>query len=155
VVEIHLRRPAPWRRALAWLLDGLPFALATAGLVAWVLSQTEPKGVRAASADAVLDLLAAHAGLVLPLAGVVGLAAFSYATLAHALAGATLGKWAVRIRVVGPDGARPSLPRSAIRSALSGVSLALLGLGFLLALFAPSGRGLHDLVARTWVVEVP
>jgi uncharacterized RDD family membrane protein YckC len=34
-------------------------------------------------------------------------------------------------------------------------SAACLGLGFLLALFTRTGRALHDLVARTWVVKAP
>ena len=154
-IEVHLRRPAPWRRALAWLLDGVPFALASAGLGAWVLSLAEPGRARPASAEGVVDLLASHASLLPPLAGVLAVALFTYATLAHALAGATFGKWVAGIRVVGPDGARPSLARSATRSALSAVSLGLLGLGFLVALFDRTGRALHDLVARTWVVEAP
>ena len=93
--------------------------------------------------------------IVLSVAAGVVVALAVYATLAHALAGATLGKRLLRLRVVGPDGARPTLARSAARSALAVVSAAALGLGFLLALFAPRGRALHDLVARTWVVAQP
>ncbi len=78
-----------------------------------------------------------------------------YATLAHALAGATLGKRLFGLRVIGPDGAAPSPARSAARSALAIVSAGLVGLGFLLALFNRSGRTLHDLIARTWVVKAP
>ncbi len=69
--------------------------------------------------------------------------------------GQTLGKRLLGLRIVATDGGRPSLLRCAIRSALSLVSLGLLGLGFLLALFNRSGRSLHDLLAGTWVVEAP
>jgi uncharacterized RDD family membrane protein YckC len=47
------------------------------------------------------------------------------------------------------------MARSAARSALAALSVAALGLGVLLAFFTRSGRALHDLLARTWVVEAP
>jgi uncharacterized RDD family membrane protein YckC len=78
-----------------------------------------------------------------------------YTTLAHALGGATLGKALLRLRVIGPDGGPPSPARSAVRSVLALVSAGLLGLGLLVALFTRSGRGLHDFLARTWVVKAP
>jgi len=149
-VEIHVRRAPTWRRAVAWLVDGAPFAAAVAALVSWLGGQAAG---RQPGAPAALDLLLADGTVALSLAGVLALALFTYGTLAHALGGATLGKLLLGIRVVGPDGARPSLTRSAVRSAASVVSAGLLGLGFLLALFTRTGRSLHDLVARTWVVE--
>ena len=79
-----------------------------------------------------------------------------YQILAHALAGATLGKRLLGLRVVGPDGRRPGLGRSADPGRRWRPSRSsLLGLGVLLALFTRSGRALHDLLARTWVVEAP
>jgi uncharacterized RDD family membrane protein YckC len=130
-----LRRGGSGRRVLAWLVDGVPFGLAAVGLVAWL------------GAD---DLR-----LVLQLLAVVGLASFAYQTLAHALGGATLGKLLFRLRVVGPDGQRPSPGRSALRAGLAVAGVAALGIGPLLALFTLSGRSLHDLVARTTVVDAP
>ena len=129
------RRAASLPRVLAWLVDGLPFALAAAGLV-WGLSATAP-------------------ALVAQLLAVVALASFAYQTLAHALLGATLGKRLLHLRVVGPDGQRPGPGRSAWRAAAALLGVALLGVGPLLALFTLSGRGLHDLVAGTTVVVAP
>lgn len=154
--EIRLGRPATWRRVLAWAIDAGPFA----GGVAYFgksLLATASAGLPAPAVglDGLLDLLARESDIVLPLAALLALSLAVYATLAHALAGATLGKWVLGLRVVGPDGRRPSLARSAARAALAGVSVALLGLGFLLALFTRSGRSLHDLLARTWVVVAP
>lgn len=155
-LEIHLRRAEPWRRAAAGALDAAPFVAGGIALERWL--------VRAASAglpapttglDGLLDLVARERIVVLSVAAVVVLALGVYATLAHALAGATLGKRLFGLRVVGPDGSRPSLSRSAVRSALTLLSAALLGLGVLLALFTRSGRALHDLLARTWVVRAP
>jgi uncharacterized RDD family membrane protein YckC len=122
-------------RVLAWLIDGLPFALMT-GAIAAGLGATEP-------------------ALLAPLAAVAALASFTYQTLAHWLAGATLGKRLLGLQVLGPDGARPGLGRSALRAAVAVLGVAALGAGPLLALFTRSGRALHDLVADTAVVEAP
>jgi len=154
-VEIHVRRPAPWRRAAAWAVDLLPFATACAALVSWLAGQAAAVRPSSGGMEGVLDLLAREQVTAASIAGALFLALFSYGTLAHALGGTTLGKWLFHLKVVGPDGARPSLTRSAVRSALAGLSFALLGLGFLLALFTRSGRAMHDLLARTWVVEAP
>jgi len=151
--EVHLRRPATWRRAGAWAIDAGPLL---AGVVYLGVSLLAPTGSGvAAGLDGLLDLLAREKDVVLSLVALLALALAVYATLAHALAGATLGKWILGLRVVGPGGRRPSLARSAVRSGLAAASFALLGLGFLLALFTRSGRALHDLLARTWVVEAP
>jgi resuscitation-promoting factor RpfA len=133
VIELH--RGDATRRVLAWLVDGLPFVLTTGAVAAW-LGATEP-------------------GLLAPLAAVAGLASFTYQTLATWLAGATVGKRLTGLRVVGPDGARPGLGRSALRSAVAVLGVAALGAGPLTALFTRSGRALHDLVADTAVVEAP
>jgi len=130
-----LRRGSSGRRALAWLVDGVPFGFLAVGLLAWL------------GAD---DLR-----LVLQLLAVVGLASFAYQTLAHGLAGATLGKRLVGLRVVGSDGRRPGPGRSALRALVAVAGVAALGIGPLLALFTLSGRALHDLVAGTTVVDSP
>lgn len=149
-VEVHLRRAPPSRRAIAWAIDCLPFG----ALLGWGLSALLP-GDAAASPWGLAGRLAEDTGLVTQLAAGVLILFLVYQTLCHALAGATLGKWIAGVRVAGPDGHRPSFGRSALRAALSVASVALLGLGLLLALFTVSGRALHDLVARTWVVEAP
>jgi resuscitation-promoting factor RpfA len=155
-LEIRLRRPASWRRVAAGAVDALPFAAAGLALARSLLREAAaglpapPTGL-----DGLLDVVSRDRVIVLSVVATVTLALVVYATLAHALAGATLGKWVLGLRLVGPDGRRPSLARSAWRAALAVVSGALLGLGFHLALFTRSGRALHDLAARTWVVEAP
>jgi uncharacterized RDD family membrane protein YckC len=131
---IELRRASSRRRAAAWALDGLPFALVAAGLAGW---------------------LGFEPGMLLPALTAVALAGFVYQLLCHWLLGATFGQRSRGMRVVGPDGARPGLGRSARRAAVSVLGVALLGVGPLLALFTRTGRGLHDLAAGTAVVEAP
>lgn len=155
-LEIHLRRPETWRRAAAGAIDVVPFAAWGIALARWLVrAASVGLPAPATGLDGFLDLLARERVIVLSVAAAVALALAVYATLAHALAGATLGKRLLGLRVVGPDGARPTLARSVVRTALVGLSAALLGLGVLLALFTRSGRALHDLLARTWVVEAP
>ena len=133
--DLTLRRAGSLRRAGAWLIDGLPFGLAAAGLI-WGLGANDP-------------------ALVAQLLAVVALAAFAYQTLAHALLGATVGKRLLGLQVVGLDGQRPGPGRSALRALLAVAGVAFLGVGPLLALFTLSGRGLHDLLAGTTVVVAP
>jgi uncharacterized RDD family membrane protein YckC len=113
------------------------------------------RGGPPASVEEVIDLVLAERVISLSIAAAVAIALATYTTLAHALGGATLGKRLVGISVVGPDGGPPSPARSAIRTILALVSAGLLGLGFVLALFTRTGRALHDLLARTWVVKAP
>jgi uncharacterized RDD family membrane protein YckC len=132
---VVVRRGGSGRRLLAWLVDGVPFGLAAFGLLAWLGTDDWR--------------------LVAQALTVVGLASFAHQTLAHGLLGATLGKRLVGLRVVGPDGRRPSPGRSALRAAVAVAGVAALGVGPLLALFTLSGRALHDLVAGTTVVDAP
>ena len=155
-LEVHVARAEPWRRAVAWVVDGAPF-LGAGGALAFVLLREAAAGrnLPLRGVEDLLEVAARERGIALSVAAAVALALATYATLAHALGGATLGKRLVGIRVVGPDGAPPSPARSAIRSVLAVASAAFLGLGFLLALFTRTGRALHDLLARTWVVKAP
>lgn len=90
-----------------------------------------------------------------PLVAFLLLVKLSYFSAFTALGGQTIGKMAARIRVVGADD-RPVDAALAMRRTLAGVvSAALLGLGFLPALFGSDRRALHDRVARTRVIALP
>ncbi len=67
--------------------------------------------------------------------------------------GKSLGKMLTGLRIVKADGNPPSLSSLLIRH-LVGYPLTIItvGLGFLLAVFNPKGRALHDLLAGTVVV---
>jgi uncharacterized RDD family membrane protein YckC len=132
---IELRRGGSVRRATAWAVDAVPFALATMAIASLLGATSFP--------------------LLAPLAAVAALASFTYQTLSHWLSGATLGKRLVGLRVVGPDGRPPGPGRSALRSAVAVAGVGLLGVGPLLALFTRSGRAPHDWVAGTSVVDAP
>ena len=73
---------------------------------------------------------------------------FAYLAGSVALAGRTIGKGLVGLRVQAPDGAKPSAPRAAVRAIAFPFSF-VLGLGFVPAVLGRRRRALHDLVAGT------
>lgn len=73
------------------------------------------------------------------------------------LTGLTAGKWATGLRIRRSNGRPIGIGRAFFRHFVGyPVSFLTLGLGFLIASFTASGRGLHDFIADTIVVrEVP
>ena len=78
-----------------------------------------------------------------------------YFVLLEGLAGATLGKWVVGLKVVRREGGKPGLGRSAVRNLLRLVDglPALSILGIILILRSPEGARFGDRVASTRVVR--
>ena len=130
-------------RAIAFALDAAILnvaALLTAAVVLLAFSVvTIPEE---------LETVAAVAGTTLYLAWIVG-----YFVTFWATTGQTPGNRAMRIRVVAQSGGRLR-PRVALVR-FAGLTLAALPLfaGFLLILVDERRRGLHDVLARTLVVE--
>ena len=79
-----------------------------------------------------------------------------YMILLEGLLGATVGKWIVGLRVIGTDGHRPGLWKSAVRNALRVVdSLPTLNiLGVILILRSAERARFGDRVAGTRVIQV-
>jgi uncharacterized RDD family membrane protein YckC len=77
--------------------------------------------------------------------------AAAYWTTLHMVAGQTLGKNLVGIRVVGTDGALLTFGPSFLRYLASGLSLATFGFGYLMAALRRDKRALHDLIAGSRV----
>lgn len=70
------------------------------------------------------------------------------------LTGLTLGKWATGLRIERNDGGEIGIGRAFLRHFVGyPISLALFGLGFLMAAVSVHGRGLHDMIAGTIVVR--
>ncbi len=77
----------------------------------------------------------------------------AYTTILHAAFGQTIGKLAVGIRVVADDGEPPRFGAALLRYIGYYVSLATLGVGYLMAGLRSDKRALHDLLAGTRVVR--
>jgi uncharacterized RDD family membrane protein YckC len=91
----------------------------------------------------------------LPLAAFLGMVKVAYFCAFTLVGGQTIGKMAVRIRVVGDDGAELDPARAIGRTLAGACSLLAAGLGFLPVLLADDRRGVHDRVARTRVIALP
>jgi uncharacterized RDD family membrane protein YckC len=88
-----------------------------------------------------------------PMIAFLGLLKLSYFGAFTAACGQTIGKMAMRIRVVGDDA--PLDPgRAARRTLVSAVSVLAVGTGFIPALVDPDRRALHDRLAGTRVVTI-
>jgi len=79
----------------------------------------------------------------------------AYSVVLHALAGQTMGKLLAGIRVVTVGGDRVPAGTALLRYLAYYVSLAPLGLGFLMAALRSDRRALHDLLAGTRVERLP
>ena len=153
-IEIHLRRGPTWRRLASWAVDAALLGLVVAPVVWLVVAAAGPAAtVAQTDIDSLVALAVRLERFLVPTLIFAALAAAVYSGLSVALMGATPGKMLLRLKVVGRDGRQPSPRRAAARAALSVLSVALLGLGCLLALFSRSGRALHDFLCGTYVVE--
>ena len=68
---------------------------------------------------------------------------------------ATPGKLALGIRVTDIGGQRPNFKKAALRNLGKFISFALLGIGFLMIAFTKNKQGIHDLLAKAWVIKKP
>ncbi len=70
------------------------------------------------------------------------------------LTGKTLGKWTTGLRIERTDGSVPGIGWALLRHFVGyPVSLFFMGVGFLMAIFVPNGRALHDFMAGTVVIR--
>ncbi len=105
--------------------------------------------------DYVLDGLVLERQLGLILLALAVAIGGAYATVAHALGGATFGKRLFGLRVVGPGGAPVALSQSFARTLVACLTGAPAGLGFAFALFDRQHAALHDRLVGTRVVRHP
>jgi uncharacterized RDD family membrane protein YckC len=127
---------------VAFAIDLLVFALVQSsfGLLAGMLAGSGGDGTTPVHASAPLFTLLFTA---------------AYTIVLHAVAGQTIGKSVVGIRVVGVDGAPLTVGAALLRYLAYYLSLLPLGLGYLMAALRRDKRGLHDLIAATRVERLP
>jgi uncharacterized RDD family membrane protein YckC len=76
-----------------------------------------------------------------------------YFTTLHTIWGATIGKRAMRIKVIDADGNPPSFPRALLRFFGCFLSAAPILCGFFMAGFTQNKQALHDYIAGTRVIR--
>ena len=134
-------RPRPagfWIRAFAALVAlGVFFAVKTS--LAWLAVR-----VLRVDVDGALGLRGA-------LFACTALFVALYVVVLHAIAGQTIGKLVMRVRVVDADGSPLAFGTSLLRFFAYLASLMPFGLGFVMAGLRADRRALHDLVAGTRV----
>ncbi len=75
----------------------------------------------------------------------------AYTTVLHCLAGQTIGKMLVGVRVVAGDDGPPPFGAALLRFVAYFASAAPFTFGFVMAGLRRDKRALHDLIAGTWV----
>ena len=167
-IRLPLHYAGRRRRFFAFLIDFIVIGVVS-GLAALILGEFgvgvdlfDPEN--AERGDVLLDTAA-------PITGWGAAFAFAYFFLMTAWRGATIGKLTLGLRVVNAEGRRPGLGPLAVREivarALAAIAVAALGPGvgetvgsaivlitIILILFEQRRQGVHDRVARTYVVLV-
>jgi uncharacterized RDD family membrane protein YckC len=137
-----------FRRGLALLVDFFIVALLAAVMSA--LAFLGYKVGLAAHQRAISELTLMPLFTLLTAAGTF--LAMSYFVLFHGMEGKTIGKWCLKLRVVGADNERIGYRRACLRW-IATVALAPLLLSFLWVFWNREKRAWHDYLARTWVVR--
>lgn len=149
-VQNNIRYGGLWRRLLALSIDGLLFCglfFPTTKIVkgVWLMNSSDHRWVK---------------GLFItdPLCLVFLLVMFSYFMLLEGLAGMTVGKWIMGLRVIAAgDGGRPGLPRGFLRNLLRVVdglpALNILGIVLILRSKQRARFGDHYAGTRVWNVR--
>lgn len=154
-VEVHQTRyPGFIKRAVADMVDSLVLDLAVVFLAAVFLGAFYWVGVLThaitdVNADSFFKVLDSNwiLALVVFLRGALSL---FYYTWGHFRYGTTPGKWIFKIYVVSLEGLRPlTLQQSFVRTMSYLASYATFCCGFVMVIFNPQKRALHDLLAKT------
>lgn len=144
-----------WRRAVAGLLDAAVLLLTAGVLNLLLLAWLDPPPLLgdARGLAALLQLLELDPVVVLRRVSPTLVMAALYLGLFWSLTGQTLGHRVLRLRVVDPWGRPPRPWRAAVRLVGHGLGLAIGAMGWLWVAFDREKRGLHDHLARTYVVR--
>lgn len=141
-------RPAGfWIRVVAAIIDGIILAVADIVIFLIVVAVVDP-GFYDVNSPAE-DPSGGATSLYYLISFLTGM---SYYTITVSQWAATLGKRAVGISVLRPDGTRLSFWRAFARYWASILSALLLFIGYLMVAFRDDKRGLHDLICDSVVV---
>jgi uncharacterized RDD family membrane protein YckC len=138
-----------WIRFLARVIDGLIL-----GVVGIVITVPLGLGTMATYSGSGMPDFAALISSILLQTSIRFLIAASYEILLTWKTGATLGKMALQLKVVRPDGGPITIGRSIGRYFSTIVSTVILWIGFIIAAFDDEKRSLHDRICDTRVVRV-
>ena len=135
------------KRVIAFSIDE---AVSVTLFVVVLFAIDEPELVAAAQSGSNLEVQKIASKFILHYA----IIKFLYQAIFVYLYGATLGKLAVKIYCVRAGGGDMDIATAAIRAAVRLISEMIFYMGFLVALFTNSRQSLHDMAAKTLVVEI-
>lgn len=144
----HLVYAGFWVRFLAVFIDGVMWQIISyaAGLAMGTSAWRRPTG--AAWPDGAFDSATClFTGVLLALQ-------VAYEVFFIGKYGATLGKMALKLKVVRPDGGGVSYPRALGRHFAKYLSAIILLIGYIMAAFDEEKRALHDRICDTRVIRV-
>ena len=146
-----------WKRLAAALIDFfivVPVALLITFIVSKIAGVHLPaKNMKLTDIDMWIDLvLATDSALVMGLVLFIAIG-MTYLLVFHITLGRTLGMRVLKMKVIDVYGDAPSPARCVARCAGYLASVATLFLGFLWIGFDSEKRGLHDWIARTYVIK--
>jgi uncharacterized RDD family membrane protein YckC len=137
-------------RAAAWIADVICLFLTTIGLAFLVLATIYFGGRLGGEInDQVLALAAGSGALIVVSTG------FLYFTFFAGASGQTPGKRLFGLKIIRETGEELTYGQAFLRSIYWVVSLLLFSVGFLMIAFSKQKQGLHDKLARTYVVRIP
>ena len=126
------------RRLLAFVVDG-PVVWAMSFVVSLIWAALDPSGFDAT--------IARHdKGFAILLFGI-------YVIPCWAIAGTSLGKWLLGLKLVGPRQQPPGVLRAFVRFLVMAALSPLLGLPWWTVLVRRDRRGIHDLLAGTQLIQ--
>jgi len=140
-----------WWRFVAALVDLIIIAMPV-GIWALAIADHFPD-VKVHDIDYIAEMILRGDPVLRTSMMVVPLFAVLYFTATTGFLGTSPGKWLLRLRVVDRRGRPAGLLRSALRSFLYLLDVALFCAGFFWVAFDRKKRGLHDLLAGTLVVR--
>jgi len=148
---VMVRTPAMagfWIRMAAWIADIVCFFLATIVLALLVLATIWFGGRLGGEINDQVMALAGYSS-----AAIVMASGFLYFTLFTGSCGQTPGKMLFGLKIVRVDDQEMTHGRACLRSLCWILSLLLFSIGFLMIAFTRQKRGLHDMLAGTYVIR--
>jgi len=135
-------------RTAAWIADVICLFLTTIGLAVLVLATIWFGGRLGGEINDQVRALAAGSGAL-----IVVSTGFLYFTLFAGSSGQTPGKRLFGLKIIRDTGEEMTYGRACLRSLGWILSLLLFSVGFLMIAFTRQRQGLHDLLARTYVIR--
>ena len=155
--ESTLRYGGFWIRFIAFIIDGILLYVLSIIIAVFIYAGINGPSSESSLLSAIQSSNAIDNSTVSSFIGLVFLTGFIttivYSTVAIGIWGRTIGKAALKLKVVKPDGSRVSYWRAFGRSLAYILNWFIFGLGFLVIAFTSKKRGLHDYICDTVVVK--